>query len=406
MTRPQYKDKVMYQQNPGASVETLHHKNDRDGAESGTSDYSTEDRGKVLVCITFMLEAIILAAVVVLEYFLRWTTAFPIRKQNFTCDDPEISLTKNDPSFSSFAFNAAVPTTVIYCLSFCIPPFVMLIGEIGVWAFANGERKSVRVCCRPCKISQVIRRLIRFIAVFAFGMFTLMIFVDVIKLVTGRLRPNFLEVCGVNRTLCGVNGNWGGDELCTNKDELEIRHARGSFPSLKSAMTAFAAVYLAIYIHGALRTRSVRVLRPFLSLVFAMLALLCGLTQMGLNQNYWTDVIAGFALGIVMAIYLGAFVLYNFREYVSERKMIRLLHGFLVDHQLLNEITKDGKLRLFPFPFHIPRAHTRPYQKFEGIKAQNAPLPIYGETEGPEDRYRDRALPHPGHPEEHGLSHL
>jgi len=34
-------------------------------------------------------------------------------------------------------------------------------------------------------------------------------------------------------------------------------------------------------------------------------------------------------------------VLYNFREYVSERKMIRLLHGFLVDHQLLNEITKD-----------------------------------------------------------------
>ena len=34
-------------------------------------------------------------------------------------------------------------------------------------------------------------------------------------------------------------------------------------------------------------------------------------------------------------------MLYNFREYVSERKMIRLLHGFLVDHQLLNEITKD-----------------------------------------------------------------
>ena len=61
---------------------------------------------------------------------------------------------------------------------------------------------------------------------FAFGMFTLMIFVDVIKLVSGRLRPIFLEVCDVNTTLCGVNGNWGGDELCTNGDELEIRHAR------------------------------------------------------------------------------------------------------------------------------------------------------------------------------------
>ena len=47
-----------------------------------------------------------------------------------------------------------------------------------------------------------------------------------------------------------------------------------------------------------------RVLRPFLSLVFAMLALLCGLTQIGLNQNYWTDVVVGFGLGIAMAIYL------------------------------------------------------------------------------------------------------
>ena len=50
-----------------------------------------------------------------------------------------------------------------------------------------------------------------------------------------------------------------------------------------------------------------RVLRPFLSLVFSMLALLCGLTEMSLNQNYWTDVIVGFALGIAMAIYLVVF---------------------------------------------------------------------------------------------------
>ena len=66
----------------------------------------------------------------------------------------------------------------------------------------------------------------------------------------------------------------------------------------------------------------------------------------------------------------------------------------------------QGKLRLFPFPFHIPRAHTRPHQRFEGIKAQNNPLPIYGEGDGSGDRYRDRNLPSPGHQEEHGLSHL
>ena len=59
-----------------------------------------------------------------------------------------------------------------------------------------------------------------------FGLVTSMVFVDVIKLMTGQLRPNFLEVCKINSTLCVVNGNVGGDELCTNKDVIALRHAR------------------------------------------------------------------------------------------------------------------------------------------------------------------------------------
>lgn len=59
-----------------------------------------------------------------------------------------------------------------------------------------------------------------------FGLVAVMVFTDVIKLLTGQLRPNFLEVCKVNSTLCLINGNVGGDELCTNKDVIEIRHAR------------------------------------------------------------------------------------------------------------------------------------------------------------------------------------
>ena len=57
--------------NTGTSLENLHHKDERDGAESAVSNYSAQGRGKTLVCVTFMLETLILAAVVVLEYFLR-----------------------------------------------------------------------------------------------------------------------------------------------------------------------------------------------------------------------------------------------------------------------------------------------------------------------------------------------
>jgi len=59
-----------------------------------------------------------------------------------------------------------------------------------------------------------------------------------------------------------------------------------------------------IYIHGALKTRSVRVLRPFLSLAFTMLAMLCGLMEIGNRISHDNDVIAGFAIGIVVAVYL------------------------------------------------------------------------------------------------------
>lgn len=58
----------------GESIEQLHHKDtDRDGAESSASEYSSQQgRGKTLVCITFILELLILAGVIVLEYFLRY----------------------------------------------------------------------------------------------------------------------------------------------------------------------------------------------------------------------------------------------------------------------------------------------------------------------------------------------
>lgn len=64
------------------------------------------------------------------------------------------------------------------------------------------------------------------VGVFVFGAFTLMVFVDVTKLMTGRLRPNFLELCKINQTACIMNGNLGDDSMCLEKDEMVIKHAR------------------------------------------------------------------------------------------------------------------------------------------------------------------------------------
>lgn len=45
-------------------------------------------------------------------------------------------------------------------------------------------------------------------------------------------------------------------------------------------------------------------MRPLLSLSFLVLAIMCGLTRYGLYHSHWTDVAAGFALGLVIAIYM------------------------------------------------------------------------------------------------------
>jgi hypothetical protein len=58
------------------------------------------------------------------------------------------------------------------------------------------------------------------------------------------------------------------------------------------------------YVHGALRSRSVRVLRPFLTFLFCMLSLLCGLVKLGIGSSHWTDIAAGFATGSFIALYL------------------------------------------------------------------------------------------------------
>ena len=59
-----------------------------------------------------------------------------------------------------------------------------------------------------------------------------------------------------------------------------------------------------IYLHNVIRAHGVRIMKPFISLCFVMLAVLCGLSRYGLHYSHWEDVLAGFLIGIVSAIYV------------------------------------------------------------------------------------------------------
>ena len=61
---------------------------------------------------------------------------------------------------------------------------------------------------------------------FLFGMLMTMIFTDVTKIMVGRLRPTFLDICKPNTTLCGSATDMVSGTVCTEKDEDKIRDAR------------------------------------------------------------------------------------------------------------------------------------------------------------------------------------
>ena len=70
---------------------------------------------------------------------------------------------------------------------------------------------------------------------FLAGMLTTMVFVDVTKLMVGRLRPVFLEVCEVNRTICFTDGQrCDVDHVCMQSDAEMLRWATYVRPNCSS----------------------------------------------------------------------------------------------------------------------------------------------------------------------------
>ena len=62
---------------------------------------------------------------------------------------------------------------------------------------------------------------------FLAGMVTTMLFVDVTKLMVGRLRPDFLDICVVDETMCSSPDRLCDvDDACTQSDANLLRWAR------------------------------------------------------------------------------------------------------------------------------------------------------------------------------------
>ncbi|XP_072443984.1 phospholipid phosphatase-related protein type 1 isoform X7 [Chiloscyllium punctatum] len=204
-----------------------------------------------------------------------------------------------------------------------IPCFIFVeifIGEISMYFIKstrenllNQEKTIVTGDC--CYLSPLFRRVVRFIGVFAFGLFATDIFANAGQVVTGSLTPYFITVCKPNYTGtdCRSRSRFiTSEHICTGNPEV-IANARRSFPSKDASLSIYCALYATMYITSTIKTKSSRLAKPVLCLGALCAAFLTGLNRVSEYRNHCSDVIAGFVLGSTVALFLGTCVVHNFK---------------------------------------------------------------------------------------------
>ncbi|XP_008436749.1 phospholipid phosphatase-related protein type 5 isoform X3 [Poecilia reticulata] len=260
-------------------------------------------------------QLVIMAGTIMLAYYFEYTDTFTVHVQGFFCYDTSYTKPYLGPEESS-----AVPPILLYAVVAGLPTLLITITETVLFLvqytskeFDRSEKIVATGDC--CYLNPLVRRTFRFLGVYAFGLFTVDIFVNAGQVVTGNLAPYFLTVCKPNYTALGCQQALryiSHQEACTGNQD-DVLRARKTFPSKEAALSIYAALYLAMYVTCTVQAKGTRLAKPVMSLGFMCLAFLTGLNRVAEYRNHWSDVIAGFIIGMAIATFLVVCVVHNFK---------------------------------------------------------------------------------------------
>ncbi|XP_032484161.1 phospholipid phosphatase-related protein type 2 isoform X5 [Phocoena sinus] len=244
--------------------------------------------------------------------------------EGFFCYDSTYAKPYPGPEAASRA-----PPALIYALVTAGPTLTILLGELARAFFPAppsaipviGERTIVSGAC--CRFSPPLRRLVRFLGVYSFGLFTTTIFANAGQVVTGNPTPHFLSVCRPNYTALGCpppspdrpgpNRFVTDQGACAGSPSL-VAAARRAFPCKDAALCAYAVAYTAMYVTLVFRVKGSRLVKPSLCLALLCPAFLVGVVRVAEYRNHWSDVLAGFLTGAAIATFLVTCVVHNFQS--------------------------------------------------------------------------------------------
>ncbi|XP_065320761.1 phospholipid phosphatase 1-like isoform X2 [Gordionus sp. m RMFG-2023] len=151
-----------------------------------------------------------------------------------------------------------------------------------------------------------------------------------IKFVTGRLRPNFFDVCNPNYERPCKHQFYYNNAICTRNNLLAIRNSRLSFPSKYASTSMYSMVFIALYLHLRARLCRLQSFKTFFQTCFILLSLYICSTRIADYRNHWGDVLAGLILGAIFGIIFANSAVNSIYSFL-DRKIITRLDSALPD---------------------------------------------------------------------------
>ncbi|XP_062595464.1 phospholipid phosphatase 1-like [Saccostrea cucullata] len=239
-------------------------------------------RATFVQVITDIIVFIIVTIFALLLSFNKLTAIQPFIR-GFFCDDQSLMYPYREDSISTV-------TTAILAL---LPPTVIIIFTEAFLSKNYSQR--IRIFVRNCY---------SMLGCLFLGFSLCVLFIEIVKMFVGRLRPHFFAVCQPSYSSTNCSRKFITNYSCQGKDLESISDSKKSFPSGHSGAAWNGMVYLAIYIQIRVRRHwsRLRVACPLLQFLAISVAAYVSISRLQDYKHHTGDVIGGGIIGILFTI--------------------------------------------------------------------------------------------------------
>lgn len=246
----------------------------------------------------FAIVCNVLVVIMLLVLFIVFEKLISPFHRGFFCDDESI--------MKPYKTKQTISIVLVTCLA-VIFILIAVIGCDCINRYLSSEKKKTAVMepsvvARRFRLKQWVYLMIIRVVLGMVGLGFCMILIGMAKVMLGRLRPHFLDVCKPDLSNCTGRIFYDFSE-CTVRSGKAFEEARKSFPSGHSGAAGYAVFFFALYVEYTIRPQLYLLLKPFVQFTVVFGGVAIALTRISDYFHHWSDVLAGLLIGASFAYY-------------------------------------------------------------------------------------------------------